>query len=220
MLVSGYLTFYEILTIGSLFAFQNYTSLLWEPGEFLMSYSSSYQEVKPILEKIEYLLNKRLVNYNEDKIRSIYLENFSVLNKKQEKLFKPINYSFELGKTSLIEAILGFNKRYVGKILINGSEEKFNDFVYISADNYISSFYSNSLYKSSSGEKKMKRLELYLKNKKTVYIIDEPTNFVDKSNKKLVYEMVNNLKSNNNIIILISHDENISLYVDKILDFS
>lgn len=218
ILLSGYLTSVSLLTIGALFAFQNYTSQLWTPGEYLMSYSSDYQEAKPAIEEIEHVLSLKKANCCHDKIQSILLKGFTSLDMEGKPLFIPIDLEFKkgniylikgingIGKTTMVEAIMGFNNRYEGKIEINGMPISFDDFCYVAASSYISRFYSEEGFKGSSGQKKLSQLKLYLDNIKSVYILDEPTNFVDEENKKNVIDLIKEKSNSENIMIVISHD--------------
>jgi len=229
ILLSGYLTYQNILTIGTLFALQNYTSQLWTPGEFLMSYNSKYQEAKPIPSKINKLLSFKMVDYKKAKIRNIILNQYSALDVNGKQLFHPLTYNFEkgeiyliegdngIGKTTLIESILGLSSRYKGEILVNNSRDKFDDFIYVPSDAYISEFYNQELSKGSSGQKKLSQLNFYLKTNKTVNILDEPTNFVDDINKNIIYETVKSLKGKKKIIIIISHDKEFEKLATKII---
>lgn len=154
ILIAGILTYKDILLIGTLFAFQNYTSQLWNPVEFLMTYTSDYKEARPILKEIEELFRKPYAIYNDVIIDNIRLDNFTILDVNNKPLFSPINIEFKkgeiysikgrngIGKTSMIEAILCLNKRYSGNIYFNNTLEHSNDIVYISADAYISNFYN------------------------------------------------------------------------------
>ena len=218
ILLSGYLSYRNILTIGALFAFQNYTSQLWQPADFLMSYSSKYQEAKPSLLKLEKLMSYKTNDYKKDKINSIVLNNYSALDMNGVELFKPLNVEFRKGeiylvvgengsgKTTMIESILGFNSRYKGEILINDTLEKYDDLVYIPSGNYISSFFDETKSKGSNGEKKLAQIYFYLNANKSVFILDEPTNFIDVDNKSKIYKRIKNLSSPDRIVIVISHD--------------
>lgn len=231
ILLSGYLTSVNLLTIGALFAFQNYTSQLWTPGEYLMSYSSDYQEAKPAIEEIEHILSLKKAKFCHDKIKYISLKGFTSLDMEGKPLFIPIDLEFKkgniylikgingIGKTTMIEAIMGFNNRYKGKIDINGSSStSFDDFCYVAASSYISRFYSEEAFKGSSGQKKLSQLKLYLDNIKSVYILDEPTNFVDEENKKDVIGLIKAKSNSENIMIIISHDSIFDEVANEIIE--
>lgn len=219
IVLSGFLTYEEQIAIGVLYAFQNYTSQLWNPGEFLMSYSANYQQAKPALNDLDDLLDLNEIDYSSEKIDSIKLSNLQILDKEGVIVNEKITYNFELGhtyvicgengcgKTTIIEAIMGFNNRYIGEILINDKKIISDDIVYISANAYLSSFYNKEYKKLSSGQKKFEQIKLFLKTEKNVYIFDEPTNFIDENKRLLIIDLINELEKLNKIIIIVTHDE-------------
>lgn len=218
ILSSGFLTYEGRISIGVLYAFQNYVSQLWDPCECLMSFSADYQQVRPALNGLSKLLNLTTADYTSEKIEDITLSNLTILDSQGKKLSKAINYTFQkgttyvicgengTGKTTLIEAIMGYNGRYCGDILINGKKLLSDDIVYISADAYISMFYSNEAGKLSSGQKKFEQIKLFLATDKSVYIFDEPTNFIDSNKKCEILDMISQLQKNNKLVIIVSHD--------------
>lgn len=221
IILSGFLVYKEFLTIGVLYAFQNYTSQLWIPGESLMSYSSEYQQIKPALNQLNELLNMDTNEYAKDKIIEISLSDFCLLDQNYNELNEPFNYTFYpgnvylitgengSGKTTLLESILGFTDRYKGNLLINGTKKAFDDFVYISANSYISQFYDIGLSQSSSGQKRLGQIELFLKTDKSVYIFDEPTNFIDEEHKMDFIAIFDALEKQGKLVIVVSHDKDI-----------
>ena len=227
ILVAGYFTYQNILTIGALFAFQTYISALWSPTEFLMSYKANYEENKEALKRINELLDYKLVNLNETKINKITIKSFSSLDKDDNPLFETINYDFKKGniylikgengsgKTTMIEAIMHLTNRYQGEILINNEKLTSNDFVYVKADSFISSYYDEKKAKGSNGQKKLSQIELYLRNDKNVLILDEPTNYVDEDNKQRIYGLIKQINKANKIIIIVSHDKAFNNICDK-----
>lgn len=172
IIASGFLTYDGIISIGVLYAFQNYVSQLWDPCESLMSFSADYQQVKPALIGLSKLLNLVTIDYSSETIESISLSDFTVLDRYGHQLTQEINYTFQKGstyiicgengsgKTSLVEAILGFNKRYRGDIRINGKKILSRDVVYIPANAYISTFYDKDSEKLSSGQRKFEQIKL------------------------------------------------------------
>lgn len=217
---SGFLTFEGRISIGVLYAFQNYVSQLWDPCECLMSFSADYQQAKPALMGLAKLLDLKTISYSSEKIEDITLKNVSILDSQGKQLCEEITYSFQkgasyiicgengTGKTTLVEAILGFNKRYRGDILINGKKLLSDDIVYVSANAYISPFYDQEAEKLSNGQKKFEQIKLFLSTDKSVYIFDEPTNFVDSNKKREIIEMIAQLKKKDKMILIVSHDEN------------
>lgn len=78
--------------------------------------------------------------------------------------------------------------------------------VYISSDAYLSSFYDKSLEKLSSGQKKLAQIRLFLSTDKSVYIFDEPTNFIDETNRKEILAIIDALKEKNKLVLIVTHD--------------
>ena len=61
----------------------------------------------------------------------------------------------------------------------------------------------------SSGQWKKAQFDLSLLTDKSVYIIDEPTNFLDLENKEAIARLISDLYDNGKIIIMITHDKDI-----------
>lgn len=99
ILMTGYLTYKEVVSIGVLFSFQNYTSQLWQPCEFLMSYASDYQQAKPALDTINDSLNSKTAHYSHDKIRSISLKDVSLLDNERKPINSPLNCELKSNMT-------------------------------------------------------------------------------------------------------------------------
>lgn len=70
----------------------------------------------------------------------------------------------------------------------------------------------------SGGEKQRLAIIRALLNNKKILLLDEPTASLDKDNKKIIFELINEIKSSV-LVILSSHDENAKLYADDIIDF-
>lgn len=233
LLVSGYLSYKVLLPIGTLFAFQNYTSQLWNPFEFLFKYGSDKQEAMPIIYKIEEIFSRNSICFNDEKINSISLEDYASTDVDGNLLFEPINVSFEqnniyiikgnngIGKTTLIESLMGYNQRYVGHILINNQvmNEVYSDYTYIPATPFISKFYDQNKCNESSGNKKLEQLKFYTLETKSVVIFDEPTNFIDENNKNYVIDLIRGLCSNK-IVIIITHDPKMDDLSAKTIELS
>lgn len=119
-----------------------------------------------------------------------------------------------IGKTTLVEDIMNLTRRYEGEILINGkpvdksSGILFDDLVYIPANPLISE-YGNLIdkLKGSSGQKKLSQLKHAIRTDKSLYIFDEPTNFLDKEVKGRVLDLIRGLTSKGKLVIVISHDQ-------------
>ncbi len=71
----------------------------------------------------------------------------------------------------------------------------------------------------SGGEKKRIDFIRSMSKDADIYIFDEPTNELDKSNVEKVINEIKNLKEKNKIAIIISHDKRISSIADEIIEF-
>jgi len=219
ILISGYLVYKGEITIGVLYALQSYTSQLWSPSEFLLSFRSDYYSVKPIINDISNTLDNELEDRLDEKVNSVEIKDFVALDQNGNELTDRMNFKFTkgniylltgengIGKTTLIEALLGYNCRYKGKVLINDKESNYTkDFVYIPATPYISGYFNKQMQNGSSGQKKITQILNCIKTKKTVYIIDEPTNYLDSEHKNKVVKAISELRNLDNIVIVVSHD--------------
>lgn len=178
-----------------------------------------------MLKSNEELPKGRALTLEAGKVKDgVSVKNFSFAFGDRD-IFK--NFSYELadggsyavigesgsGKTTIVEAILNYNKRYKGKIYINGEELKdlsYSDIVYIPADYLISKFgVLEDKAKMSSGQRKKAQFDLSLLTDKSVYIIDEPTNFLDLENKEAIARLISDLHDKGKIIIMITHDKDI-----------
>lgn len=75
-----------------------------------------------------------------------------------------------------------------------------------------SKFYDEEKSLGSSGQKKLEQIKFYLNQNKSVYILDEPTNFIDTNHKEEIIRLINEKINEDKIIIIISHDS----YLDKL----
>ncbi len=71
----------------------------------------------------------------------------------------------------------------------------------------------------SGGEKKRIDFIRAMTKEADIYIFDEPTNELDKSNVEKVISEISKLKDKNKIAIIISHDKRISAVADEIIEF-
>lgn len=223
ILVSGYNVLYGVLTIGMLNAFQTYTSQLWYPIESLVEIRREYIEKKQYINDLSRHLNLNEQNIDTTTIETIKLVNYQSKNNLNEALHTPLNATINndeinviigdngIGKTSLIHAIIGFSERYFGDIFINDKKNEndvYEDLVYVPANVYISELGSLEKFStSSSGQQKLAQLEFSFTTNKSVYILDEPTNFLDTSKKDIVWESIKKLHSKNKMIIIVTNDD-------------
>ncbi len=223
LIVSGYNVLNGTLTVGMLNAFQVYTSQLWYPIESLIEIRREYVEKKLYIKDLATHLELEEQDVNFNKINSIDLKKYQ----SKDSIGKPLHCCLDttinsdkiniiigdngIGKTSLIHSIIGFSSRYSGNILVNNKNINNvvnSDLVYVPANVYISELGSLKDYsKGSSGQKKFAQLEFALKNDKSAYILDEPTNFLDNAKKDLFWNKVLELKSRNKLVIIITNDD-------------
>ncbi|MCW6701322.1 ATP-binding cassette domain-containing protein [Anaerococcus sp. NML200537] len=171
-------------------------------------------------------INMTPVKFDKAKIKSLEIKDYISLGSKGERLHLPFSQNIEkgkinlivgdngIGKTTLVEAIMNLTRRYEGEILINGkpvdksSGILFDDLVYIPANPLISEYGNlKDKLKGSSGQKKLSQLKHAIKTDKSLYIFDEPTNFLDKEVKGKVLDLIMDLNREGKLVIVISHDE-------------
>lgn len=71
----------------------------------------------------------------------------------------------------------------------------------------------------SGGEKKRIDFIRAMSKDADIYIFDEPTNELDKTNVEKVISEINNLKDKGKIAIIISHDKRVSTIADEVIEF-
>jgi ABC-type multidrug transport system fused ATPase/permease subunit len=221
IIASGLLVLNGNLEIGFIYLFQSYISQMFSPVEFILDYKTKIFSRREILDRYKEYEQLEEVNYNNNKIETIKLNNYRLFNNNinlELKLgdFLLIKGGNGSGKTTLIKSILGINKH--DNILINNNSDIYSDFVYISSNNYESKF-TNVYSMKSSGEQRIDQISKFINTNKTVYIFDEPTNFIDVNNKMIILKLIESLHNNDKIIIVISHDEIFDNIINKkILD--
>jgi ABC-type bacteriocin/lantibiotic exporter with double-glycine peptidase domain len=219
-LMSVYFVYRGQMTIGGLFAITLYTSRFWDPAEFFATIRKEYLATKPVLRSFTRFLSFPVVSYSKTPIQFLQLNRFLGLNADGEQLHQAIDWMFApgflhviqgangSGKTTLVESILGLSDRYKGEIQINGANLKVrsSDFVYVPAEPIISGYGNLSVTNGSYGQKKIAQMKHDLSTDKSVYFFDEPTNFLDMSNKAIILHLINELVTKGKIVIVISHD--------------
>ena len=210
------------ITIGMLSAFQIYVSQFWTPVESLFEIRREYLSAKPALSSFKSFLELPKMSFDDDKVNSLKLVDYIGLDENKSELHHPITFEFKenslnvisgdngVGKTTLLEALLNLTDRYKGHVLINDKslENLSGDMVYIPSSHHISKYgILRDKSKSSLGQKKLAQINLALKTDKSVYIFDEPTNYLDSGNKKIILDRIEGLLAPNKIIVVVSHDE-------------
>ncbi|MCQ2011568.1 MAG: ABC transporter ATP-binding protein [Sporolactobacillus sp.] len=219
-LLSAYFVYHGSMTIGALSAIELYTSRFWDPAEFFATIRKDYLATKPVLTNFARFLELPVEKRSDVSIDSVQLRSYIGLNEYGEALHAPINQIFVpgslylirgangCGKTTMIESILGLSSRYHGEIQINGKSRsrETSDFVYVPAEPIISEYGRLLLSNGSYGQKKLAQMSHDLSTNKSVYLFDEPTNFLDKNNKHIVCRLINELVEKGRIVLVISHD--------------
>ena len=214
------------MTPGSYAAVSIYISSLWDPMLDTFNTRREYVSGKPAMDSFYEFINMTPVSFDKTKIKSLEIKDYISLGSKGERLHQAFNQEIKqgkinlivgdngIGKTTLVEAIMNLTRRYEGEILINGkpvdksSGVLFDDLVYIPANPLISEYgVLKDKIKASSGQKKLAQLKHAIKTDKSLYIFDEPTNFLDKEVKGKVLDLIMDLNRKGKLVIVISHDE-------------
>lgn len=172
---------------------------------------------KTIINNFYEFLNVEKLDENNDSIDSLELKDYSLLGKTMvNEKFKKGNVYLILGengsgKTTLFTNILGVTERYSGEILINDSirkNEYYNNIFFLNSEVLDSEFFiDENLTKKSMGQKKLYYLSCLNGIEVDVYLVDEPTNYLQEDKKQIVFEILTNLKNNNKIVLVATHDE-------------
>lgn len=230
-LISAYQVFTEQMTIGQYFAVQLYVSQFWTPVEYFLNIYQSYISNSSIIESFVDFLNPTLRQYVTNPIDTITLINYISLDRDNLPLHDPINKKLEIGqtylikgkngvgKTRLVEAILGFHNSYQGDIIYEKFGENLN-FAYCPAKPMSSQFFDSSVSQGASmGQLKLYQLDKIFNLEKSVYIFDEPTNFLDDKHRKLVKEKLALLgEKSQSIVVVITHDSELWDLADQIIE--
>lgn len=214
------------MTPGSYAAVSIYISSLWDPMLDTFNTRREYVSGKPAMDSFYEFINMTPVKFDKAKINSLEIRGYTSLGSGGERLHQAFSENFEkgkinlivgdngIGKTTLIEAIMNLTTRYEGEIFINGKalDKKsgilFDDLVYIPANPLISEYGKlKEKLKGSSGQKKLAQVEFATRTDKSLYIFDEPTNFLDKEVKGRVLDLIRGLTSKGKLVIVISHDQ-------------
>lgn len=214
------------MTPGSYAAVSIYISSLWDPMLDTFNTRREYVSGKPAMDSFYEFINMTPVTFDKAKIKSLEIRDYISIGSKGERLHQAFSQDFKkgkinlivgdngIGKTTLIEAIMNLTTRYDGEILINGkaldktSGLLFDDLVYVPANPIISEYGAlKDKIKGSSGQKKLSQLKHAIKTDKSLYIFDEPTNFLDREVKGKVLDLICDLNRKGKLVIVISHDE-------------
>ncbi len=129
-----------------------------------------------------------------------------------------------IGKSELIQNILGLKKNYSGTIQKEILEDDFAylpqiessklriplnlaDLGAIEMNFFSKELMSRSWNKASGGERKKALLSKVLNEKKALYVLDEPLNHLDLQSQELVMEKINSLAEIGKAVVIIGHGE-------------
>lgn len=214
--ISSYQVLNGKMTFGTLFALQLYVSNLWSPSEYLLDTIKDYFSIKEIITEFDGLLQMDEVSYQNEKINCIQLSNVTLFNDAGRKITEIHKFDFVpnvlnlitgengSGKTLLVKSILGIYDNYAGTITVpyHGENQNF-EFLPATFDN---SLFFEQPISATASYGQIKWHQLTQLEDKSVYIFDEPTNFLDKDNKEKVYKLIKALIVQEKIVIVISHD--------------
>lgn len=217
------------ITFGTLQACQLYISQLWSPIEQIISMVKQFKKDKPYIEELIDALDVPLQKTIDDPIKTITIKNYSGLDKNGVELNKRTDFDFVcgkiyiicgnngVGKSTLINSIMGLSQRYTGEIFINGKllelGTSYSRVRYCSADSYISEFGELSdCANLSSGQTRFHQMKFNLEEQASVYIIDEPTNYLDESNKHKVLDLIKTKLTPNTILLITTNDIQVKEY--------
>ncbi len=216
---AGVLVFKGKLSIGEFTAISLYVSHLWTPIEKYVTIYTEYLSCNPVITSFCSFFDADDLASNDETIHKIKLEKYSLFSNS-----KQLNVEFTkgkvyiiiggngTGKTTLFTNIINVTKRYNGNIFINENlkkDEHYKKILFFNSEIYESDFFKEtSLTDKSMGQKKL----FYLKLLKTmndydVYLLDEPTNYLQSENKDLVIDIIETLAKNGKIVLVSSHDE-------------
>ena len=118
------------------------------------------------------------------------------------------------GKTSLLLAMQGFSNRFQGEIIPNHQALN-TSYLYSPAEPYDSQYFENKVVQNPSmGQKKMAQLK---RETKEVYFFDEPTNYLDSERKKQAIRMIQSLKREDRIILVVTHEKSLIQQADVVI---
>jgi ABC-type bacteriocin/lantibiotic exporter with double-glycine peptidase domain len=220
-IVSGILVLQGKMTFGSLAAIELYASQFWTPVQFMVDCYKKYAATKPVIKSFVAFMNVPTAEYGHHLIETIQVNDYIGLDLHGERLHQPLStqmrrgnlYVIEgengVGKTTLILSMLGLSTRYDGQL--STVDSLTDDYTYVPGEPFASKFTSGNsdVAHLSYGQKKIAQLERAAQNDSSVYIFDEPTNFLDESHKGRVVHILSDLVKRNKIVIAITHDQSL-----------
>ena len=224
------------ITFGTLEALQLYISQLWTPIEEIISMIKQFKKDKPYIEEFIAALDVPLQKTIDEPIKTISIKNYSGLDKNGDELNVRACFNFAcgnvyiicgnngVGKSTFISSIMGLTQRYTGEIFINDKllphDTSYSTIRYNSADSYISEFGELSECANlSSGQTRFNQMKFNLSDDANVYIIDEPTNYLDESNKHKTLDLIKSKLTPNTMVLITTNDSAVKDYFNEAVIF-
>ncbi len=229
LLLSGYFVLQGKMTLGTLYAITLYVSRFWSPMENILELWRDYVEKKDIIKDFYTYLSPPKMERITKTVSSIQLINYVTLNECGNPLHQPLSVTFTTGnfyvltgengsgKTSLLLAMQGFSNRFQGEIIPNHQALN-TSYLYSPAEPYDSQYFENKVVQNPSmGQKKMAQLKRDCMETKEVYFFDEPTNYLDSERKKQAIRMIQSLKREDRIILVVTHEKSLIQQADVVI---
>lgn len=229
LLLSGYFVLQGKMTLGTLYAITLYVSRFWSPMENILDVWRDFVEKKDIIRDFCAFLSPPIMKRVTSPISSIQLVNYLSVNENGNPLHLPLSVTFTKGnlyvltgengsgKTSLMLAMQGFSNRFQGEIIPHHQALN-TSYLYSPAEPYDSQYFENKVVQNPSmGQKKMAQLKRDCMEKKEVYFFDEPTNYLDSERKKQAIRMIQSLKREDRIILVITHEDSLIQQADVVI---
>lgn len=197
----GYITFKGHMTIGTLIVFLQYCIKFITPLENVILLKVSLNMIKPSLNRIDDILSRKNANSKKrtvDLIEKIQLDNITFGYEDKQQIIKNATIDFEknkkylicgksgVGKSTIINLILGFWDPNYGKVLLNGIdikeyniEQVRNSFSIVSQKTFFS---HDTIYNNLTNGNQNFEEELIYKILKEVEMYDEINKLPEKMN--------------------------------------
>lgn len=164
------------------------------------------------------LIDLILYLFNDEYQGDIYINDLNILDIDMEYL-KRKKISILEQETILMEGTARENIFLTTDYNIDNLKTNIGDVEsFIDKEKFLSKVINNNMTGLSGGEKqKIGILRLFSKNA-DVFILDEPTNALDMASKEYLIKFLMNIKNNNKIILIISHDNNLLECCDLLIN--
>ncbi len=218
-IISGIQVYKGTLSIGEFAAISLYVSHMWTPIEAYVTIYSEYISKKIIMKSFSDFLEAPDIKTTDESISSIELQDYKLFERQNELNIRLERGNVYLvtgdngsGKTTLFKNIISVTDNYFGQIIINDKIKnniRYNKICFFPSEVYESDFFkSSSLSNKSMGEKKLFLLSMLEEmDNYDVYLIDEPTNYLQQNKKEAVHKLLHHLAQKDKIVLISTHDE-------------